>query len=413
MAELEIVIICHTAMQVHLPLSATRLEELCYSDLNTTESEHKAVVQSLLHALHQLESSVGKGSPVRTVVEGGGGDWMGQYMIKREYSEASYHVFGIVVPDLRAGDDSPLQPANSTNSSEEMFQSNSLNHGSVEECDVARDGSGPGMAACHSNQCLDSSDVAASGRHAAEAADEAVDTKQLAAGGDAKLTSLEAASDMWACVGKHQPARRAAAVLHKAQAFLRPLVPQGIAQLWPVARLLGTCNSSISSETGNIQQPGFCANEGDQTKLGKGIDTSKAKGQVDLTEVPGSSMAGAQGCLSGQSLDAGSKAVSVANVLPGPQTGDAVISDILIPTRHDSSADDYYEHVDMAPGSSGSGYGVALSAELMSLLEVTADRILKESCGEGWLIQPRIADMTRLEYRVYLLNGAQAVSPSC
>ncbi|DBB04295.1 TPA: hypothetical protein ACH3X1_012792 [Trebouxia sp. C0004] len=43
---------------------------------------------------------------------------------------------------------------------------------------------------------------------------------------------------------------------------------------------------------------------------------------------------------------------------------------------------------------------------------VTADRLLTESCGEGWLLQPRIADMTRLEYRVYLLGGAQAVSSS-
>lgn len=38
------------------------------------------------------------------------------------------------------------------------------------------------------------------------------------------------------------------------------------------------------------------------------------------------------------------------------------------------------------------------------------DRLLRESCGEGWLLQPKVVDMTRLEYRVYLLGGAAAVS---
>ena len=47
-----------------------------------------------------------------------------------------------------------------------------------------------------------------------------------------------------------------------------------------------------------------------------------------------------------------------------------------------------------------------LSAELASLLDETADRLLRESCGEGWLLQPRIANMTRLEHRAYMLTAS-------
>ena len=105
--------------------------------------------------------------------------------------------------------------------------------------------------------------------------------------------------------------------------------------------------------------------------------------------------------------------MSVQVILPEPQTEDGVISDILIPTKDNSSAKADHDHWEGPHGPHGSEYKFAnseLPAELVALLEVAADRVLKESCGEGWLMQPRIADMTRLEYRVYMLNGAQAVS---
>ena len=54
--------------------------------------------------------------------------------------------------------------------------------------------------------------------------------------------------------------------------------------------------------------------------------------------------------------------------------------------------------------------GLQVTAELNSLLAEVADRLLHHSCGEGWLVQPRIANMSGLEYRVYLLGGASAVS---
>ncbi|BDA41509.1 hypothetical protein COCOBI_02-2900 [Coccomyxa sp. Obi] len=41
-------------------------------------------------------------------------------------------------------------------------------------------------------------------------------------------------------------------------------------------------------------------------------------------------------------------------------------------------------------------------------LRKAAEVLAKESCGEPWLLQPKIRDMESLEYRVYLLGGANA-----
>lgn len=54
--------------------------------------------------------------------------------------------------------------------------------------------------------------------------------------------------------------------------------------------------------------------------------------------------------------------------------------------------------------------GLQISAEVNGMLTEAADRVLQLSCGEGWLVQPHIANMSGLEYRVYLLGGASAVS---
>ena len=51
-----------------------------------------------------------------------------------------------------------------------------------------------------------------------------------------------------------------------------------------------------------------------------------------------------------------------------------------------------------------------MTPEVDQLLDKTANKILQASCGEGWLVQPRIANMTGLEYRVYMLGGATEVS---
>lgn len=363
---------CCIVIQVHMPLPVARLEELCYSGLEATKSERNAVVHSLLQTLYHLEASVGIGSEVRNVIEGGGGDWMGQYMVKREYSEGSFHVFGIVVPDLR-----------NTHAS---FQA----------------------------QQPEASSDAPSSSSAEAGAD------QHAINNDADPRTPGTVDGI--CGRKQQPTSRAIMVMHKAQALIWPLVPERIAHFWPVARLLGMGSHTSSSNSCNssgdtTQQTTFCPNEGIQAESGESRDLNKVNPADELLylSTASESVLYRQAGAVGSSLNAESKAVSVPDVLPDLQTGDAVLSDTLIPTRHDSSAEAVYDHMDGPHVSHGYEYDFAgwkISAELVSLLEVTADRILKESCGEGWLLQPRIADMTRLEYRVYMLNGAQAVSGS-
>lgn len=297
-------------------LSASRLEELCYSDLNTTEAERGAVVQSLLKALSQLESTVDMGSPVRKVVEGGGADWMGQYMVKREYSEGSIHVSGIVVPDLRETNGSTHQPHNLTKCSDGIDPNDKTNHDSKEECGVA---SGEADAAVNACQGCDCRNAAAHGRSTAEAVNEATDSDQTAAGDGAELANREAASGTCTCVVEDWlVASRAVAIMHKAQAFLRPLVPQSISQVRPVAMLLGRSNSSIN---GSIQQPGYCANVDSQTQPGDRTDESKAKpaeGLMHPSKVL-ESMAEARSRVTGPTQDAESRPISVPHVLPEPK----------------------------------------------------------------------------------------------
>ena len=410
-------------MQVQLPLTPARLEELCYSDLNTTHAERNAVVNSLLQALHQLESSVGMDSPVRNVIEGGGGDWMGQYMVKREYSEGSFHVFGIVVPDLRSSSASRHQKAH--HKCTEGVCQNSITSSSSEACDDTSGGGGSIVNSPQAHQPVDTSPAAfSSGSAGAKADDEAGDTGRHPTGSDADLGLLGAASGTGTCGRKQWPISKAAAVMHKAQTLIWPLVPQRIAQLRPVAKLLGRGShiSTSSSSSGGcnrssntMHQAAFCPNVETQIVSGKSTDLTQAKPAKEAT-FSSTSLERAtdnQASAMEASIKVDSKPVSRPDLLPDLQTGDAVTSDILIPTEQASSADAELDHLDTPHASE---YGFAdwkLPVELVSLLDVTADRILKESCGEGWLMQPRIADMTRLEYRVYMLNGAQPVSDFC
>ncbi|CAK0779312.1 hypothetical protein CVIRNUC_004740 [Coccomyxa viridis] len=41
-------------------------------------------------------------------------------------------------------------------------------------------------------------------------------------------------------------------------------------------------------------------------------------------------------------------------------------------------------------------------------LKEAAELVASRSCGEGWLLQPKISDMPEMEYRVYLLGGASS-----
>ena len=97
-----------------------------------------------------------------------------------------------------------------------------------------------------------------------------------------------------------------------------------------------------------------------------------------------------------QSADSSSELYACAN----PDLAAQETSTVIYPVSSNGPA----EH------SSRAYAGFQVLLELNALLDETADKLLQQSCGEGWLVQPRIANMSGLEYRVYILGGASAVS---
>jgi len=354
---------------VKLPLTAERLQELCYSDLNSTASERAAVVTGLLAALHHLEASVGSNSTVRKTVEGGGGDWMGQYMIKREFSEGSYHVFGIVIPDLR------------------------LEHAAEDQS--------AGSQMSHDEEACPKADLRSTQSDKDRSAESVM-------GNDEDVCHNPDAATL---ASRHRAVQTATRLFHKGQGLVRPLVPEFLSHLRPVAKLLGTSHTRTGGHISENSTKQSCSDpitsHSDPQPSGhpnKGIKDAHAETANSQTAVH---------------VKPSSNVTLVQDVLPDPSTGGAIGTDILLPADHHNS------HQRWQPsGTSDNDYAPKhdlqnmdsiekghLPADLASLLDVTADRLLRESCGEGWLLQPRIADMTRLEYRVYLLGGARAASP--
>lgn len=93
-------------------------------------------------------------------------------------------------------------------------------------------------------------------------------------------------------------------------------------------------------------------------------------------------------------------------------TKDTCHCDRVVPTvtgaRLDSSGTEHVDHDVTAQGTAGSesAAGSAISNSNLDdalhdaqQLIRAAERIVKESCGEGWLLQPFIPDMERNEYR--------------
>jgi len=265
--------------QLKTQQSAERERELCYLAA-TTVSEKDAVKQRLLKAVLDLEHLVAPEHPVRSMVEGGTSAWMGQYIIKREFSEGSRHVFGISLPDL-----SSARPA--------------------AHADPGQHTSGDLDGEAH--VCL--SDMA--------------ESRPKASSGASILASVKAAVSR-------------------------------------VARFLG---------------------------LGAAPGQKLPSSQPDtLADLP----------LEVQPPDISPDAPICRN----PDTAAAE-------TESSSAA-----HAGSVPGGARGSVGMNLTPELDSMLDETADRLLQTSCGEGWLVQPRIANMSGLEYRVYMLGGASAVSLS-
>ncbi len=228
----------------------------------------------------ELERLVAPEHPVRSMVEGGTSAWMGQYIIKREFSEGSQHVFGITLPDL-----SSARPAAHAD---------------------------PGQ---HISSDLD---------------------------GEAHVCLSDIADSLQASSG--------ASILASVKAAMSR-----------VARFLGM-----------------------STAPGQKLLSSQ---QHTAAELP----------LEVQPPD-------ISPDAPICRTPDAAATE----TESSSAV-----HASSVPDGARGSAGMNLTPELDSKLDETADRLLQTSCGEGWLVQPRIANMSGLEYRVYMLGGASAVSLSC
>jgi len=332
-------------LQVKLPLPSERLQQLCYSDLNSTESERRAVVDSLLASLQQLEASVAVDSALRRVVEGGGGDWMGQYMIKREFSEGSYHVFGIVMPDLRSS-----WPTKHQSSHLSMTQ-------------LAEHDSGSSHPAKKPATTL-------SNNH------------------DEKVYHNPN--------GIYKHLNAAVRVFHKGQGLVRPLIPDFLAQLRPVAKLLGTdtdstVKSSISSQS--CANPASFADTQNSSKLLMPADdhttassTTPEQAATQTATAGTTASEAASEAASETDSETDSEAdssfvTSIESKLPDPSSGNGVPTKILLPEQG---------HLSHPQESAPPGFSLAdphhdvhhmglpsrqqLPAELANLLDLTADR---------------------------------------
>lgn len=281
-----------------------RVQELCYL-AETTAPEREAVKTKLLHAVFELEHAVPAEHPVRSMVEGGSSDWMGNYIIKREFSECSHHIFGVTLPDLRDANHAADQ-------AEQHFQvdlgSAAANVSLGYDIDSIPTESLDSSAVPHSNSSLASGSASGNGPRPTFASTTSWTLYQ-------QLPGLL----KWLLNGKAAVGNAASG--HEASAALQPF---------------------IASSTDVSPDSPACANPDP-------LATELVTGQ---TNVPNS------------------------DSIPGPTKRIA---------------------------------GLVITPELDSALNEIADKLLHGSCGEGWLLQPRIANMSGLEYRVYMLGGASAV----
>ena len=273
-----------------------RASELCYQ-VETTASERQAGKAALINAVMNLEHGLAPDHPIRGMVEGNSASWMGSYIIKREYSEGSHHVFGIKLPQLT--------PVNAFTADPPAHCSSNAAHAAL-STDVGSTG--------HQQRAGNASGYAA-GQH----------FQQLTA------------------TFKH--------ILAAAGRLFRLLI------------------STLHTDAHDLS-------------AGSAADT-----KVIAEPQP----------FPAQSADLGPELQACLNP-------DFAAQETMTVGYNVSS-------VNAAEQSSVTYAGFQMPPQLDALLDETADKLLQQSCGEGWLVQPRIANMSGLEYRVYMLGGASAVSP--
>ncbi len=309
--------------QLKMHNSPERDRQLCYL-AEPTARERKEVKQKLLHAVLGLEHAVPLGHPVRSMVEGSSSQWMGSYIIKREFSECSRHVFGIELPDLTPSSLMDNGRHDSRQVGGQQHSSKDFQH------------STDSAARVHSSPEFDS--------HAYESNVAFSINQSVAPNSAARAPKLSFMFD-------------------RVQTVVSTL-----ANLFTSAFHIGsTC---------------VCA-----------APVTHGEAAMELQPLNADPSDLATGALECVNPDVATAAMATAANTASPAS--AASND----TNHSSAHDGGRVHGQMA-----------LTPELDSLLDATADRLLHASCGEGWLVQPRIANMSGLEYRVYMFGGASAVS---
>ena len=412
--------------QVIPPLTPHRLRQLCYSNEEPTEEEQTATVSRLLHAVHALEAAVHQGDPVRRVVEGSGGplegsaelQWMGEYMLKREFSEGSHHVFGIAVPKLTpdtaqaldqnrslsnmqeaacvpSADDSNIvmpHPASSSSSSD------SLNNASTQTCDdsngaLQQERSISDDAATAENKVQNSSSlsIAQALLHLP-----AVIAKPLA-------SLIRFGAQRWHADNTHDSETQQQPALLPDQACSPSACVQS------TTSVQGSCPVDVSQNDKHSSSSSSCSSNSDgnsnnhTTSANTGSSNPVLSGRTAEAQcVPSSGHAA-------QTHSNDNKPTAQTHSNDSKPTAQTHSNDNK-PTAQTHNTDDEQHQVPEPER-------IAVPSYVWQLLTETAGRLLKESCGESWLLQPKIADMTRLEYRAYMLGGASAVRssyrPSC
>ena len=294
--------------QVQLQHTRERERELCYL-APTTPAEREDAKTKLLHAVLDLEHALPAEHPVRNMVDNSSHDWIGNYIIKREFSECSRHVFGVEIPDLRAN----------------SLAANTADNAPLSQHDNAA-----------ASMCsFDSSN----GSNPADNHSTVHNANWSVVSGSTILQAAQQPSSAFSGVGE---------MMHTLGRFFSRLVQSNTADM----------TAAYVGQTGGTATL--------QPLIGRSADLSP-----DGPTCP--------------NLD--SSAAETLTVETGVVNASTAHSSKMVA-------------------------GLSITPELDSLLDETADRLLHASCGEGWLLQPRIANMSGLEYRVYMLGGASAVSTS-
>ena len=405
--------------QVIPPLTQQRLRQLCYSNEEPTEEEQTATVSRLLHAVHALEAAVLQGDPVRGVVEGSGGSpegsaelqWMGEYMLKREFSEGSHHVFGIAVPKLIPDTDQALDQHRSLSNMQEAVCIPSADDSDTVIPHPASRSSSSGSLNNASTQtcCYDSNGTL---------------QQQRSISNDAVTTANKVQSS---------------SSLSLAQALLH--VPAVIAK--PLTSLIRLCAQSWHADNNHNseaqQQPALLPDQAcspsvsvpstvlaqDSCPVSASQDDNHSSSSSSNSS---SSNSSSSSCRSNSGGNINNHTTSASTGSSNPlMSGHA--SEVQYATSSGQAAQTHStDHkptaqthsTDHNPTAQSHGTDgqqnqvpepqrIAVPSYVWQPLIETAGRLLKESCGESWLLQPKIADMTRLEYRVYMLGGASAV----